>query len=204
MEALTNQHKENSKDWWEARYQKASAGLYSKEPSSFLFEYWDLLPPKAKILEIACGEGRNAVAMALKGAQVTAIDFSPTAIERAKALATASSVSVEWRTADLDFFIPELLTYDAIVAVDFKAPLTLIKNVSRGLKQGGFLMMEQHLLQAMKTKSQLEAFECYKPNELLNTLNPTAAQLLVLHYSELCLGAWGEKATLIAKKTQLF
>lgn len=197
-------HKENTKAWWEERYQKSGSNLLaSKEPSSFLMTYLDLIPLKGKVLEIGVGEGRNAVALALKGFDVTGIDFAATAIERAQKLADESQTKVNLRTADLDFFIPELLTYDAIISIDFKPPLTLLKNLSRGLKQGGHLFVEVPLLEAMKSNKSLEAVECYKPNELLNTLNPQSMQFQVLQYSELNPGKWGEKAFLICKKTQL-
>jgi len=197
----------NTKNAWEERYQKSTGFLYSKEPSKFLIDYLELIPAGGKVLEIACGEGRNAVALALKGFEVTAIDWAAPAIERAQKLAADSGVTeakqILWKSSDLDFFIPELLTYDAIISVDFKPPLTLLKNLTRGLKQGGHVLMEAHLTQAMNSNSSLEIFECYKPNELLQTLSPTSVSLQVLTYSELNPAKWGDKVFLIGKKTQL-
>lgn len=200
METLRSKFKENTKEWWDEKYAQSSSFLYSKMPSEFLLRHLDLIPKGGKILEVGAGEGRNAVALALKGFGVTAIDFSAVAQERARQLAQDSGASVTWKSGDLDFFIPELLTYDAIVSVDFRPPLTLLKNLSRGLKQGGHLLMENPLLEAMKTQKSLEAFECYKPNELLQVLNPQASQFRILHYSE-----WNpdDKVFLVAKKTQL-
>ena len=109
MEMKRSEHKENSKAWWEEKYLQTDGYLYSKAPSSFLFDHLDLLPKDAKILEIAAGEGRNAVALAAKGFQVTAIDWAPTALERAKTLASESGVSATFKGTDLDFYLPELL-----------------------------------------------------------------------------------------------
>lgn len=195
---------QNTKDWWDSRYSSASGFLFSKQPSDFLMAHLDLIPNGGKILVIACGEGRNAVALALKKFNVVAIDYSKVAIERAQALAAESGVKVEWKSSDLDFFIPELLAFDAIVCIHFKPQLTLLKNLTRGLKQGGHLIMEAHLLEAMKTQKSLETFECYKPNELLSTLNPQGMQLQVLYYSELGPAKSCDKVQMIAKKTQLF
>jgi len=199
-----SQHKENTKAWWDERYERADGFLYSKTPSSFVFDYIDLIPSAGKVLEVASGEGRNAVALALKGFQVTAIDFSAVAQARAQKLAADSGASVTWKNSDLDFFLPELLSFDAIVCVDFKVPITLLKNLSRGLKSSGHLFMEAPLLESMKTNKSLEAFECYKPNEILTSLNPQTMSFQVQFYSELGPAKWGDKAFLIAKKTQLF
>jgi len=200
---MISKEKENTKDWWEQRYQASDEFLYSKEPSEFLISHLDLIPAGGKVLEIGCGEGRNAVALALKKYQVTAIDFSSTATERGQKLAASNAVTINFRTADLDFFIPELLTFDAIVCINFKPPLTLLKNLARGLKQGGHLLMEVPLVHSLKTRKNLELFECYKPNELLTTLSPQTSNYQVLSYSELSPGPWGEKCFLVAKKTQL-
>ncbi len=49
------------------------------------YPYWTLGDVNGKhILEIGCGDGGNAILMALKGAHVSAIDISPRAIEIAK------------------------------------------------------------------------------------------------------------------------
>jgi SAM-dependent methyltransferase len=196
--------KENSKEWWAQRYEASAGYLYSKEPSRFLMSYLDLLPAGAKVLEIACGEGRNAVALALKGYHVTGIDFCQTALDRAQRLADESKVKMNLKLQDLDFFIPELLSFDAIVSVNFKPALTLMKNLSRGLKQGGHLFLEAPLMALAKRDKSVEAFECFKPNELLTSLNPQSMQLQVLLYSELNADFWGENASMICRKTQLF
>src|SRR5690606_10291257 len=83
--------KNNSKTFWDERY--ASSGdsfLFGKEPSTFLMNHLGLLGPRSKILDLGSGEGRNAVAMALKEHSVTAIDYSEVASARAEALAKDS------------------------------------------------------------------------------------------------------------------
>jgi SAM-dependent methyltransferase len=199
-----SEHKENSKAWWDERFAESGSGsfLYSKEPSGFLMSYLDLLPKSAKILEIACGEGRNAVALAAKGYDVTALDFSNVALERAKALASGSGVEVHFRALDLDFYLPELLTFDAIVTINFRPSAGLIKNIGRGLKEKGHLIMEAPLMESAKVHEKIEAFECFKPNELLQ-LFTTQPTFQVLYYSELGDAKWGENVFLIAKKSQL-
>jgi SAM-dependent methyltransferase len=44
-------------------------------------------PPAGRALDLACGEGRNAIWLANRGWKVTAIDYSQVAIDRARELA---------------------------------------------------------------------------------------------------------------------
>ena len=70
----------DAKDW-DARYE-ASPRVWSATPNQFVeSELVDLAPGSA--LDLASGEGRNALWLASLGWQVTAIDYSAVAIERA-------------------------------------------------------------------------------------------------------------------------
>jgi ubiquinone/menaquinone biosynthesis C-methylase UbiE len=59
------------------------------------------LHPEAALLDVACGHGRYAVALAQRGACVTGLDFSDALLERAHRLAAAMSVRVDWIRADM-------------------------------------------------------------------------------------------------------
>jgi SAM-dependent methyltransferase len=54
-----------------------------------------------RVLELGCGNGRAAVAIAKLGATTIAIDASPAQIAQGRALAAAEEVRVEWHEADL-------------------------------------------------------------------------------------------------------
>lgn len=55
---------------------------------------------EARILDIGCGTGRHSVELARRGYQVVGIDLSASMLEKARAKAQASGVSVEFRQAD--------------------------------------------------------------------------------------------------------
>jgi SAM-dependent methyltransferase len=57
--------------------------------------------PKARILDLACGSGRHAVALASHGYDVTGLDLSPQMIEAAKYHAKEKGVSVQFSVADM-------------------------------------------------------------------------------------------------------
>jgi tellurite methyltransferase len=198
---LSGRPKDNSKEWWEAKYQASSNFVYSKEPSAFLISHLDLLPTKAKVLELASGEGRNAIGLARKGFQVTAIDFSETAMKRAEELAKASDASVVWKKSDLDFFLPELMSFDAIVSIDYRPAPTLLKNLVRGLKKDGFLLMESFLTPVCLERKDIEVFETFRPGELLRLVQDSSPSVRCVYYSEL--GPERLKANLIARKVEM-
>lgn len=194
--------KENSKEWWEGKYRSSGDQfLYGKSPSEFLIQFSHLFKSNSMLLDLAAGEGRNAVALALKGHRVTAIDFSESAGERAKSLAAASGVELQWKKNDLDLFLPELLTYDGIVSVNFRPAPTLMKNLVRGLKKDGLLLMECFLNTACLERKDIEVFETYRSGELLKFVLDASPHFRVLYYSEL--GPEANKAYILAKKTEM-
>lgn len=64
-----------------------------------LVESGELLPGRA--IDLGCGEGDNAIFLAQHGFQVTAVDFSPAGIAKAKAKASQASAEVEFLVDDL-------------------------------------------------------------------------------------------------------
>ncbi|MBI3031662.1 MAG: methyltransferase domain-containing protein [Candidatus Rokubacteria bacterium] len=70
-------------------------------PSPWLAEVEDWLPPSGRALDLATGAGRNAVWLALRGLEVTAVDRLPDALERAERLAQRLGESLMTRVADL-------------------------------------------------------------------------------------------------------
>jgi SAM-dependent methyltransferase len=70
---------------WDERY-AASDLVWSAEPNRFVAELVEPLTPGTAI-DIAAGEGRNAIWMAARGWTVVATDFSEVAVERTRARA---------------------------------------------------------------------------------------------------------------------
>ena len=70
---------------WDERY-AAHELVWSVEPNRFVAEIIDPLAP-GHAVDLAAGEGRNAIWMALQGWSVVATDYSPVAVERMRSLA---------------------------------------------------------------------------------------------------------------------
>ena len=76
------------------------------EPGDFLFELIKLCPPteNTKVLDIGCGEGKDAVFMAEKGYDVTAFDLTENGIRKTIALAHKRGVKVNAYVEDINTF----------------------------------------------------------------------------------------------------
>lgn len=87
-------------DFWNARYASADY-IFGTAPNQFLASHGALIQPGMRALAVADGEGRNSVWLAEHGAQVHALDVSPIALDKARALAQARGVTIQFEQADL-------------------------------------------------------------------------------------------------------
>lgn len=98
---------------WDRRYGGTEL-IWTAQPNRFVVEELGDLPP-GRALDLGAGEGRNAVWLAERGWRVTAVDFSPVALEKGRRLAQARGVTVDWVLADLRGYQPEPATYDLVL-----------------------------------------------------------------------------------------
>jgi tellurite methyltransferase len=79
---------------------------WGKRPSAICYRILQIIPPEktVRLLDIGCGEGRNAVFFARNGYEVTAFDLSPRGVEKTKHYADEVGVSIEVFQANLNEF----------------------------------------------------------------------------------------------------
>jgi SAM-dependent methyltransferase len=102
-----------NRDEWDRRY-AVREFVWNTGPNRFVAEELSGLDPGVA-LDLAAGEGRNAVWLAGRGWRVTAVDFSGVALEKARKLAGDSGVTVDWVQADLHDYQPAPGAYDLVV-----------------------------------------------------------------------------------------
>lgn len=192
-------NKKSAVEIWEARY--ASSGyLFGKEPIVSLKSFVGNLKT-GKVLDVAMGEGRNAVFLAQSGFQVEGLDCSAKAVAKAKALADEKKVSIEAKTQNLDFFLMPLMKYDSIIMSYFKPLPRFFSEIKRGLVMGGTVMFEAYTTEHLKLQNPPNSFidldQCFKPNELLVQLK----DFHILYYHEMAEGNC-HLVRAIAKKTK--
>ena len=90
-------------------------------PSPFVAEWADRVP-RGRALDLACGNGRNALYLAEIGFDVDAIDIAEPALKLAQDAARERGVSVNTIVADLDDHSLPVETYDLITICFYMKP----------------------------------------------------------------------------------
>ena len=88
---------------YEKRYQEK--GYYwGIKPNDLCYEILKLKPPikPLKVLDVGCGEGKDAVFLARNGYHVSAFDLAETGVEKGRALASQHGVYVDFFTANVE------------------------------------------------------------------------------------------------------
>jgi SAM-dependent methyltransferase len=127
---------------WEERYEKGDTPWDTGQPSSELQRVVAEVPiTTRRAIELGCGTGANAVWLAQQHFDVTAVDLSPLAIERAQQRAAAGGVSVRFLVADVLCPPDELVgpfdflfdrgCYHAVRREDVAAYLETIRRLTR-------------------------------------------------------------------------
>jgi SAM-dependent methyltransferase len=131
---------------WEMRFATPDY-RFGTEPNAFLKSQAHRLKPGQKALAVADGEGRNGVWLAEQGLDVLSIDFSPRALEKARALAAARGVTLRVEQADLAAWPWPKEAFEVIAAIfiQFAAPPLrekIFAGIKQALKPDGLLLME--------------------------------------------------------------
>lgn len=183
---------------WDEKY-RGKGLVLGTEINPFLRKHIRLLP-KGKALDIATGEGKNAVFLAHHGFDVEAVDISKFGLRKAQKLAKENGVRIRTLHADLDHYQLEEGRYDLITDFYF-LDRRLIPGIKRGLKKGGRVVFETYLTEQMSLGNEGPKNPRYllKPNELLTLFRG----FRILFYREGILRESGTRkavASLIAEK----
>lgn len=131
---------------WDRRYSEPKL-LWSATPNRFLVqETSDLEPGRA--LDLACGEGRNALWLAELGWRVTGVDFSSVAIAKARRRAEEEHADVSFVCADLLEYEPDGGAYDLVVLLYLQLPSAerrrVLARAVEALAPGGTFLLVGH------------------------------------------------------------
>ena len=134
---------------WNERYRDAAAGrdsVWSLEPNVWVVENLSDLTPGTAV-DLAAGEGRNALWLAQRGWEVTAVDFAAAGLAVGSGRAEQLGLEVFWQKADATTWRTRepvdlvLIAYLQLPAEQLAAALA---NAAAALAPGGVLAVVNH------------------------------------------------------------
>ncbi|OBB56781.1 SAM-dependent methyltransferase [Mycobacterium sp. 852013-51886_SCH5428379] len=126
---------------WDDRYSRPGSENVGTPGLPVVFNpYAHEFPTRGTALDIACGQGRAAVWLALRGLDVWGVDVSPVALAQAAELARSAGVAARCRfsVVDLDDGMPPGPAVDVVLCHLFRDALLDDQIIAR-LAPGGLL-----------------------------------------------------------------
>jgi cyclopropane fatty-acyl-phospholipid synthase-like methyltransferase len=148
---------DDARAFWDERF-RTQDYIFGTEPNAFLAAQAHWFRPGHRVLDVACGEGRNSVWLAGLGCDVVSLDISPLALGKARRLAAARGVSVEYVDADIRDWRWEHECFDAVVCIfiQFAEPeqrARLFEGIKTTLKAGGMLVLQGYTPKQVEYKT---------------------------------------------------
>ena len=128
---------------WDERYRESTL-VWSAGPNQFVESELAGLPP-GRAVDLAAGEGRNAIWLSRQGWQVTAVDFSRAGLDKGRTL--AGDLPVEWVCADATTWTGDepydlcLIAYLQLIADERRAA---VRHGFASLRPGGTFFLVAH------------------------------------------------------------
>lgn len=186
---------------WDDRYRERPL-LWSAEANRFVVEELSGLPVGAA-LDVACGEGRNAVWLAKQGWLVTAVDFSAVALERAAAMADQHDVAVTWVCADIMSWDPGR-RFDLVVVsylhLTPDAMRPLMARITSWVAPGGRLFMVGHDRSTMGINGPTDPSLLWDIDSITALVGPLEVERARVAYRGLETGEEAADTVLIARR----
>ncbi|MER7011093.1 class I SAM-dependent methyltransferase [Saccharopolyspora sp. NPDC000359] len=160
-----------NQQFWDERY-GSSDQLFSGNPNGVLVtEASDLTPGQA--LEVGCGEGADAIWLARRGWQVTAVDISRVALERAAA--ASADLDISWQHGDPTTTPPPAGAFD-LVSVQYFPLLrepghSALRGLLAAVAPGGTLLVGGHDLADLPSDADFDPADYYHPADIAALLD---------------------------------
>lgn len=147
---------QEDRDKWNLRYQNSCMPM---QTSDLLLRFESILPKTGKVLDIACGNGRNLKFLAKKGLQCDGVDISEVALSK-----VIKSKNIKTFCLDLDTYKIKEFYYDVILNFYFLDRRLLIQ-IQEALKKNGILFLET-FIEDMDYPTSIENKKILKNGEL--------------------------------------
>lgn len=138
MEGKTMEYMGNQNFWEQKFLSRPDSQL---PPETILIEDAAFFKEKGSVLDLACGDGRNALFLAGNGFEVTAVDFSEAALNRLKRFAEKEKLTVYTQQMDLccEENFDSLGKFDMIVCNHYRLLSKTAMQLKKHLTKNGVL-----------------------------------------------------------------
>jgi SAM-dependent methyltransferase len=166
---------------WDKKYRESEL-LWSADANIWVRELTEDLPP-GTALDVAAGEGRNALWLVARGWQVTAVDFSAVALERARTLAEEhlgrDADQLTTLVADAHKWVPQPRTYDLVLIAYLHLPgqqrRPVMRAAAEAVAPGGTLLVVGHDLENLTSGhgGPQDPAVLYRPSDIAQDIEST-------------------------------
>lgn len=157
---------------WHERF-NSDEYMYGEEPNVFIQQQAFRLEQCQKVIAFAEGEGRNAVFLAKRDHEVTAIDYAESGLQKTKKLAQKYAVDVHTKKVDLLVDSVPHEEYDAAIMVfghfHRDAQKMILNKMKNAIKPEGIIMLEVYSKDQLNygTGGPADLGMLYEPKEIL-------------------------------------
>jgi tellurite methyltransferase len=173
-------------------------------PARLLTDFESLFPPEGsegKVIDLACGDGRNGIFLAAKGCHVVLADRSEESLETARALASGLDVQVQLWHVDLEEEGVNPLAgrlYDGILVFRY-LHRPLLPFIRDALGPGGILIYETYTREQAKFGKPRNPSHLLEPGELWRWFGDWE---VLHHYEGVFSNPTRAMAGIVCRKTQ--
>ncbi|EPZ41022.1 class I SAM-dependent methyltransferase [Alicyclobacillus acidoterrestris] len=155
---------DSEQESWNEKYRRREETLFA--PDAFLVARRHQLQ-EGTILDVACGDGRNALYLARHGFTVTGVDFSREALRRLAHFSQAQGLTVEAHQLSLEQgALRAVGRFDNVIVVHFKPSPETFRDIGDVLNEGGILLMTSFNLRQHVERNFPEKY-CYREREFI-------------------------------------
>mgnify|MGYP006288743421 CR=1 FL=1 len=172
-------------DFYQENYKAYDRRTFAIDPTPFLNPFLEAIPSGAAILDIGCASGRDLVWFKNKGFPVTGFERSPSLAGMARKNAQCDVIEGDFEVYDFSIFsFDAVLASGALVHIPHDRLLNVIRNISRGLAENGYLYISLKKGEGAKTDDTGRTFYLWQDADLRQIFDRTGFEVLNFQSSE--------------------